>query len=347
MVSWTGLYGLLEIEYSNQMETEASLNETWDALRAFILDGPCAAMPLRDLEKDTNTRPVFSGSKKRVGTAGTYAEMSYEELCEHPEFVKSPDRVSRLIRLFKGIASFDMPLEGISKKVGRRSINIFKILNNLRDIQVDPDLPPRFLTVSSTLENLIKAKGVTSLKNVFSISSGLSEAAMKLHELGDLEGAFLSGSPERIGKYLPLNPSGKGISLQAIMARFMQSHAREPNALPALARGLGMKTKQHSHIAPAPLQLIGTFIVECTDYYAAAVEFFPAEAEELSSVIQDRTTFDSSVRFIEDPYQKYLLHYILCRYYGQAFPAHQSEGLFAIGKAVNGLKQMASGLFQK
>ncbi|MGB0370195.1 MAG: hypothetical protein ACPGN3_02505 [Opitutales bacterium] len=324
------------------MQTDPSLAESWEASRESILNGPCATMALRDLEKDRHTRPVFSGAQKREATVATYASMSFKELQAHPEFAKNPERLQRLIRLFTDIAAYDMSLQGISRNVGRKSSNLNKILNKLRELKIDPDFPAHLMTVSPNLKARIASEGVKTLKDIFSMTPPSSQAREKNHELADIEGSFLSGSPERIKKYLPLNPDGQGTSLQALMAGYMQSQAPEPDSLKAIAQALGMKTGRKAQVTPAPQLRVDTFLKDATAYFADANSFLSTDSNLLRSTMHDPKVFDRSIRLIEDSHQKFLLHYIVCNFYDAPFPERKGNGFFANSRIINGLRRMIS-----
>ncbi|MGB0370125.1 MAG: hypothetical protein ACPGN3_02150 [Opitutales bacterium] len=330
------------------MSTKQSLDETWEEVRKSVSVGPCADLSIRDLALSIGYKPIFSVKDKKEYLASDFAYMGYEELCEHPDFKDDPEKVQRLIRLFRETAGYDMSLEGISSKVGRNDSAAQTILNQLKVSDIPQDFPPNLMTISSTLKTLVDAEGVTNLRNFFEVSARFTKVLGKNQELADIERAFLSASPSRVGKFLPLNPNGKGTSLQTLMRGFFEFRAPSYAPLESIALGLGFDSSIPSDTEPASQKVLQEFINEMLEYYERAAKYFPEGDADLYSAVHDFTVFERSTRHIEEPTSSYILFKIVRMKHGEE-PSELSEESDdkSTSKEATGSTEKEGGFFKK
>ena len=217
-----------------------------------------------------------------------------------------------------------MSLEGISRKVGQNDNASKAMIKQLKVRDIPEDFPPKLLNISDSLATLVEAEEVNTLKAFFEVSARFTKVLGKNQELADIERSFLSASPGRIRKYLPLNPSGEGTSLQAIMHGFMLY--KEPDFAPlrGIAANLGMDFNDSTTRDPADPQVTQRFIETVSARYAEAIQYFTEGDADLQAAMRDFVVFSRSTRFIEDPVTCYILFKIVRLHHGEDQREQQS-----------------------
>ena len=125
------------------------------------------------------------------------------------------------------------------------------------------------------------------------------------------------------------------------MTRCIELQFPDTQTLQSVARGVGLNTGLDPDVTAATQDSIDSFFQETLCYFGEAVAFLRNDANLLRATMHDSNVFERSIRVIENPYQKYLLHAIVCKFYEAPLPSREGEGLFAKSKIVNSLKQKA------
>lgn len=239
--------------------------DDWIQIRAHFMGSILVDVHLHKLAKNMGASwPI----KKKDESPAKYLEYSFEELANAPGLAGHPSRLQLLLDILKETASFDDPFQNMMEAKPEISTKSAATDQILQKLEISPDFPLKFTTLSSDTRELCEAEGAVTVGQCASLLQRMAQSVILGGEVRGFLNSLAHCDERALRQYLPLRPGTHG-------PRLAETYGILIRNLPDAQRAACL-APSHSNqelLAQAQRQIQGDT--------AALLEWFPAEAAQL------------------------------------------------------------------